>query len=107
VEFPDLKIDALAEFFKRYLVREDVDGITMVDVQAYFIIIGLFMISFAFRSHGKRIDKHAIRTADLERTLDEVTDAVIDMKKEMSETNKNLERVIEHANYEKFYGRRD
>ena len=106
MEFPDLKIDALAEFFKRYLVREDtVDGITMVDIQAYFIIIGLFMISFAFRSHGKKIDKAAIRAADLDRTLDEVTDAVIDTKKEMRQVNKNLERMIEDANYEKFYKR--
>lgn len=102
MEFPDLKIDGLANFFKQLLTRGDgVDG-AAVDIQAYFIIIALFMISFAFRSHGKKIDKGTIRCDDLDRTIDENTDAMIDLKREIRILNKNFERYNDDAINKKF-----
>lgn len=100
MEFPDLKIDAIAEFLLRYIRRggEVVDGINHVDIQAYFIIIGIFMISWSFRNHGKKVDVGNIRAADLDRTVDENTDSQIEVRREMRLLNQKIDRLTDEIN---------
>lgn len=92
MEFPDLKIDAIAEFLLRYMRQggEAVEGINHIDIQAWFIIIGIFMISWSFRNHGKKVDVANIRAADLDRTVDENTDSLIEVRREMRLLNQNI-----------------
>jgi hypothetical protein len=79
----------------RYIDRggDKMDGINHVDVQAYFIIIGIFMISFSFRWFGNVVKKLIFRNEEGEKALDENTDSIIDTRREIRHMNRNTENL--------------
>ena len=97
MEFFDLKFEWLVQFFQE-LLRGDrsdkvIGDLSHIDIQAYMIIIALFLISFTWRWYGKKTDKAILRLQDINRTMDEFTDSTLETRREMRDQNKNLENL--------------
>ena len=95
MEFPDLKIEWIVDFLRRYIDRENVggpavDGITHIDIQAYLIITALFLISFSWRWWGKKVDKLTTRMEDFNKNLDDYTDSSIENSRAIRENARSL-----------------
>lgn len=96
MEFPDLKIEPIAKFLHQ-LANGDGQMTGGVNVEVWFIIIGLFMISFTWRNFGKKfgatMEATTQRIKDLDRTTEENTDAQIETARELKVIKRQISRL--------------
>ena len=104
MEFPDLKIEPIAKLL-RDLIFDKGSDMESYNIEVWFIIVALFLISFNWRWFGRKLDANiergTQRLKDLDRTTEENTDAQIETAREVKALRRQISRItlnIENKN---------
>lgn len=82
MEFFDLKVEWIFDFLMELVHGQEEGGgsmeITGKLIQGWMIVIALFLISWNWWRGGKKLDAHTMRVQDLNKNIDDLTDALVE-----------------------------